>query len=112
MKLRAAREASGKTQKQVAEEAGIAERTYQQYEYGERIPNAIIITRISKALNSTVEELFGEEEKAKSKLSDYKTCELVNELQHRKGVETTIAEPYQDVSIPVNGPAIVLVVTD
>ena len=40
------------------------------------------------------------------------TCELVAELETREGVETTIAEPYQDVQVEVNGPAIVLVVID
>lgn len=45
-------------------------------------------------------------------LSSIKTCDLVKELQTREGVETTIAEPYQDVAVKVNGPAIVLVVID
>ena len=34
VKLQAAREASGKTQAQVAKEAQVTERMYQQYEYG------------------------------------------------------------------------------
>lgn len=45
-------------------------------------------------------------------LSCIPTCDLVRELQIREGVETTIAEPYQDAEVKVNGPAIVLVVTD
>lgn len=45
-------------------------------------------------------------------LSCCPTCDLVKELQTREGVETTIAEPYQDAEVKVNGPAIVLVVTD
>ena len=45
-------------------------------------------------------------------LSDIPTCDLVKELQTREGVETTIAEPYQDAEVKVNGPTIVLVVTD
>lgn len=45
-------------------------------------------------------------------LKDYPTCQLVEELKTREGVETTIAEPYQDVTVKVNGPAIVLVVID
>lgn len=40
------------------------------------------------------------------------TCDLASELMKREGVETTIAEPYQDVQVKVNGPAIVMVVTD
>ncbi len=40
------------------------------------------------------------------------TKDLVEELRRREGVKATIAEPYEDVEIKVNGPAIVLVVTD
>lgn len=59
MKLRAARELSGKTQAQVAREANVAERMYQDYEYDKREPGARTAIRIAKAVNSTVEELFG-----------------------------------------------------
>lgn len=45
-------------------------------------------------------------------LSDYSTFDLVNELKSREGVETKIAEPYQDVQININGPAVILIVTD
>ena len=45
-------------------------------------------------------------------LSNYKTCELVEELKTREGVETHWAEPYEDKNIQVNGPALVLVVID
>lgn len=45
-------------------------------------------------------------------LTDVKTCELVAELRKREGVDTIVAEPYQDVTVQVNGPATVLVVTD
>ena len=45
-------------------------------------------------------------------VSEFKTCDLVDELRKRDGVETHIAEPYQDVTVSVNGPAVVLVVID
>ncbi len=45
-------------------------------------------------------------------LETISTAELVEELSRREGVENTMAEPYQDVQIKVNGPAIVLIVTD
>ena len=45
-------------------------------------------------------------------LSEVKTCDLVAELRQRAGVETHTAEPYQDVTVSVNGPAVVLVVID
>ncbi len=45
-------------------------------------------------------------------IKDFKTCELVEELKKREGVEAHWAEPYKDLTVDVNGPAIVLVVTD
>lgn len=59
MALRAAREQSGKTQAQVAKETGISELAYQRYEYGKRTPSATTAIRIARALDSTVEALFG-----------------------------------------------------
>ena len=59
MELRAAREASGKTQAQVAKEIGVSELSYQRYEYDKREPGARTAIRIARALNSTVEDLFG-----------------------------------------------------
>lgn len=47
-----------------------------------------------------------------NELSNFKTCELVEELKNREGVETHIAEPYANVKVEVDGPAIVLVVID
>lgn len=40
------------------------------------------------------------------------TANLITELRKREGVETTVVELYQDVAVSVNGPALVLVVTD
>ena len=57
--LIAAREKSGKTQKQVAQEIGINEVVYQRYEYGTRTPGAPTANSIARALNTTSEKLFG-----------------------------------------------------
>lgn len=46
------------------------------------------------------------------KLAQVPTKDLVSELQRREGIESTIAEPYQDVEVKASGPAIVLVVMD
>lgn len=59
MELRAAREASGKTQAQVAKEAEIAERMYQDYEYDKYEPGVRTANRIARAVNSTAEALWG-----------------------------------------------------
>lgn len=45
-------------------------------------------------------------------LSSIPTCALVEELKTREGVDTNIAEPYQNLDVSVNGPAIVLVIVD
>lgn len=59
MELRAAREQSGKTQAQVAKEIGVSELSYQRYEYDKREPGVRTAIRIARALDSTVEDLFG-----------------------------------------------------
>lgn len=56
--LREAREASGKTQAEVARETGVAEVMYQRYEYGGALPRVDRALRIAKALGTTVEHLF------------------------------------------------------
>lgn len=45
-------------------------------------------------------------------LSNVKTCELVEGLRQREGVETILAGPYESQEVLVEGPAVVLVVTD
>lgn len=69
MKLRAAREASGKTQAQVAKESGITEQTYQRYEYDVQEPGARTAIRIAQALGTTVEALFGAATSDKASIS-------------------------------------------
>lgn len=63
----------------------------------------------SGALNMAIDAL---RPVSREQLSEFKTCDLVDELRKREGVETHIAEPYQDVTVSVNGPAVVLVVID
>lgn len=45
-------------------------------------------------------------------LAEISTKDLVEELKKREGVEATIVEPYRDDEVVVNGPSVVLVVTD
>lgn len=59
VKLKAARETSGKTQAQVAKEVGITERGYQKIEAKDEYKAAQTAIRIARAVNSTVEDLFG-----------------------------------------------------
>lgn len=52
------------------------------------------------------------ENKNSKSITNFSTKELVEELQKRESVETSFAMPYEDVSVSVNGPAIILVITD
>lgn len=58
-RLKAERDKAQLTQKEIAIKVGISERQYQYYERGARIPNAITAIKIAKALNTTVEMLYG-----------------------------------------------------
>lgn len=58
-KLKARREELNLTQKQVAERIGIAQQAYQRYENTDRLPNVKVGIKISKALETTVEALYG-----------------------------------------------------
>lgn len=58
IKLIKARKKEGLTQVEVAKEANISERYYQQLEAGTSNPTVDIAKLIAKALNSTVEVLF------------------------------------------------------
>lgn len=53
-----------------------------------------------------------EKEAREMGLNEVKTCELMEELRDREGVEIIQAEPYQQMDISVEGPAVILIVTD
>lgn len=46
------------------------------------------------------------------RMKEFNTCELVEELSKREGVEKKWAEPYEETIFKVNGPAVVLVIID
>ena len=59
-RLKEIREASGKTQLQIAEETGVTVRAYQKYEHGEQRPNVRTAIRIADALGvHDVRSLWG-----------------------------------------------------
>lgn len=47
-----------------------------------------------------------------NELKKIPTAQLAEELGNREGVEIKIAEPYAKSKIEIEGPAIVLIVTD
>lgn len=67
---------------------------------------------ITEAYRLFAEKSSRKEGKEMENLSNVKTCELVEELKQREGVETILAEPYESQKVLVEGPAVVLVVTD
>ena len=57
--LKNARERKGMSQKDVAEEIGVAKSTYSLYESGNREPNVQTIKKIADVLNVSADELLG-----------------------------------------------------
>lgn len=56
--------------------------------------------------------MVGIEETKANGLERFKTCELVEELKKREGVKEVWAEPHAQKEFSIDGPAIVLIVTD
>lgn len=106
-KIQEARSKAGLTQQQLADAIGTTTQNISQYERGVRNPKIETLRKIADAFGVPVTEFLD-----RKLLTTVPTCELVEELEKRAGVETTIAEPYQDMQVKVNGPAIVLVVID
>ena len=57
--LKAARERRNMTQKEVADNIGVAKSTYSLYESGQREPNVQTIKRIADTLNVSADDLLG-----------------------------------------------------
>lgn len=61
MKLREIRKLKGLTQKEVAENLGIAQVTYCNYELGNREPDIKTLIKMSQLFHATIDELVGNE---------------------------------------------------
>lgn len=57
-RLKARRKELLLTQKRVAEKLGIKWQSYQQYEYGEKLPNVLLAIKIANTLKTTVDVLW------------------------------------------------------
>jgi hypothetical protein len=68
--------------------------------------------QIHYSKNLLAKPLQTKRKRGEEMLKDVSTKELVEELKTREGVSAKIAEPYQDLSVKVNGPAIVMVIID
>lgn len=98
----------GVKQRSIAESAGYTSQELSDMLNGRRLIKAQDIMRICDALGISVVKAFGES----AIPTDVSTCDLVDELKTREGVAVEYAEPYRDISVKVNGPAVILVVTD
>lgn len=58
--LKAIRTRKGLTQVQIAIQAGVSTRAYQNYEADKRLPNVMVAQKIAKALGAEVSDLFGD----------------------------------------------------
>lgn len=119
-RIKECRELSKMTQESLANKIGTTKQTIYKYE------NDIItnippdkVELLAKALAISPAYLMGwidnDAEKGgemKETIKNVSTKELVNELVKREGVEMKYAEPYKDLDVNVNGPAIVLIVID
>jgi len=64
--IRSARKLEGLTLKQLAEKVGASESTISQYELGKRQPDNEMLLKLSKALDTSVGALLGEQKKPAS----------------------------------------------
>ena len=78
-------QAIGITQKELASRAGITEAAISRYISGERVPRALALAGIAKALGTTMEELMGEPSPQKEKRTDF-------ELAARHALKLSSAE--------------------
>lgn len=58
-RLKSTRKATNKTQKEVSLYLGIAERAYQNYEYGNREPNLETLSKLADYFNVSTDYLLG-----------------------------------------------------
>ena len=75
-------------------------------EHGGRTEKCTMI--LTEEASNAIKELLGR----KPFLGDVSTKELAEELSIRDGVEETFVDPYENYTIDVNGPVIVLKVYD
>lgn len=71
--LRELREARGLTQDALAELAGTSKQVLSRYENGLRVPKISMVEKLAKALNVSINELTGEDQKEQEKAPVYKS---------------------------------------
>lgn len=103
------RTAQGLSQETLAIRSGVARCVLSALESGEDVnAETATLEKIAKVLNAKVGNLLSEDHRPETA----STSELVTELETREGIERIWVKPYRDAEIKVNGPAVVLIVTD
>lgn len=105
------RQKVGMTQKELCCKVGICLKTYYLYAISDNpkpIPSDKLLL-FSEHLQCSTDYLLG---LPKPVLEEISTKLIIDELSNRIGVEKTIAEPYENICVNIDGPAIVLIVTD
>lgn len=97
------------TKQEVCKHAKICSKSYYLYaNVGRPIPSDKLLL-LAECLQCSTDYILGI---SKTISEDLATKEIVDILSGREGVEKTIAEPYENIQVSIDGPAIVLTVTD
>lgn len=97
-----------------AKSLGISIKTYYNWLNGMTPISIDALMKMSNIFNVSLEYLLGLTDIRRRGVREIsaKTCDLIAELEVREGVEKIMAEPYQKKEVSVEGPAVILVVTD
>lgn len=97
-KIRAARVAQGKTQKQIGEAAGMADSAIRKYESGAQIPKTETLQRIAKALGVPVYTLMEGDDGKRYLSKCFWTVDLSEKLKHI-GYGVGTSEAHEEIFI-------------
>jgi transcriptional regulator with XRE-family HTH domain len=103
-RLRAARTAIGKTQEQVASEAGMNITQYNGYERGRSRPSLATLERLASALDATVPELSGEIPPPSEPLAEATTQSVLSERidAFRRQISVELNFPLDRISVNIS----------
>lgn len=112
--IEAERARIGLSKDDFAKSLGISIKTYYNWLNGTTPISIDALMKMSNIFNVSLEYLLGLTDIRRRGVREIsaKTCDLIAELEVREGVEKIMAEPYQKKEVSVEGPAVILVVTD
>lgn len=112
--IEAERARIGLSKDDFAKSLGISIKTYYNWLNGTTPISIDALMKMSNIFNVSLEYLLGLTDIRRRGVREIsaKTCDLITELEVREGVEKIMAEPYQKKEVSVEGPAVILVITD